>query len=174
VKRRKTPLEWPKAKGVGRPSRFYFMTMAKVMGGATEMPYGRKMARAVRYNYDDAGRSVHIGWITPTAGSYARALGQGMRGGKMAWKRGGQTVTARMSKLFAAAGIYVKPGKQLKTPARPVVGPVFDRHKAEIPRYIEDKISMWLRKSLSRSITHHTAKAVMGNRAYARFARYAA
>lgn len=176
IKKRKTPLEYAKGRsgGAGRYSRFYSMTMAKPMGGATDQPYGRKLARAVRYNYDAAGRSVHIGWITPTASSYARALGQGMRGARMSWRSGPQTVTARMAKLFSAAGIPVRVGKQLKTPARPVVGPVFDKHKGEIPDYIERKVSEWLKKSLTRSMTHHTAKAVMGNRAYARFARYAA
>lgn len=173
-KKRKTPFKAAKGSGPGRPGRLYSMTMAKPMGGASDVPYGRKLGRAVRYNYDAAGRSVHIGWITPTASSYARALGQGMRGARMSWRSGPQTVTARMSKLFAAAGIFVRPGKQLKTPARPVVGPVFDKHKAEIPAYLERKVSEWLKKSLTRSLTHHTAKTVMGNRAYSRFARYAA
>lgn len=175
VKRRKRPLKYAKGRGgPGRYSRFYYMTEARVMGGATERPYGRKLARAVRYFYDDAGRSVHIGWITPTASSYARALAPGKRGAKHKWSSGGQTVTERMSKLFAAAGVYVKPGKTLRTPARPVVGPIFDKYKSQIPDYLEKKVSAWLAKSLQRSVTHHTARAVMGAKAHSRFARYAA
>jgi len=68
----------------------------------------------------------------------------------------------------------VKPGKVLKTPPRPVVDPIFQQQKAAIPRYLEDKVSAYLRQSLGRSVQHHAARAVMGNAAYNRFARYAA
>lgn len=83
---------------------------------------------------------------------------------KHQWEnKGSQTVTARMSKLFAAAGIFVKPGKQLKTPQRPVVDPIFQKYKGEIPRYLEDKVSKWLARSISRSLTYTAGRAIMGN-----------
>lgn len=165
IKRRKKRADWARGTGArGRYSHFAYYTPARVPGGATEKPYGRKMAKAVRYFYDDPAKSVHIGWITPTASSFGRALAAGRRGAKHQWEnKGSQTVTARMSKLFAAAGIFVKPGKQLKTPARPVVDPIFQKYKGEIPRYLEDKVSKWLARSLSRSLTYTAGRAIMGN-----------
>ena len=174
VKQRKRKAPW--ARGTGsKPDRFYSLTTAKVPRSQSDKPYGRKMVKAVRYEYDDAAKSVHIGWVTSGASSFARALAAGMRGAKHKWHRGPQVVTHRMRKLFAAAGIPLKQGKTLKTPERPVIDPVFQRHKNEIPGYMEEKVSMWLRRSLYRSTRYHTAKALMGNTAaFRRFARYAA
>lgn len=174
VKKRKRKAAW--ARGTGsKPDRFYSLTTAKIPRSQSGRPYGRKMVKAVRYLYDEPAKSVHIGWVTPTATSYARALAAGMRGAKHKWHRGPQVVTQRMRKLFAAAGITLKQGKTLKTPERPVIDPVFQRHKNEIPGYLEEKVSQWLHRSLYRSTRYHAAKAVMGNTAaFRRFARYAA
>lgn len=167
-KKRKRPLKYAK----GRLGQY---TPAHVIAGATSKPFGRKMAKAVRYFYDDPSRSVHIGWVTPTAASYGRAGVGGMRGSKHKWWRGPQTVTARMRKLFAAAGIFLREGQTLKTPERPAIDFVLDRHQAEIPKYLESKVSQWLDRSFKRSVRYHSAKLAMGNTpAFRRFVRYAA
>lgn len=176
VKKRKRKANWARGKGpVQTPDRFYSLTTAKVPRSQSDKPYGRKMVKAVRYVYDEPAKSVHIGWVTSSASSYARALSAGMRGAKHKWHRGPQVVTQRMRKLFAAAGIRLKQGKTLKTPERPVIDPIFQRHKNEIPGYLENKVSQWLQRSLYRSTRYHSAKALMGNTAaFRRFARYAA
>lgn len=176
VKKRKRKANWARGKGpVQTPDRFYSLTTAKVPRSQSDKPYGRKMVNAVRYVYDEPAKSVHIGWVTSNASSYARALAAGMRGAKHKWHRGPQVVTQRMRKLFAAAGIRLKQGKTLKTPERPVIDPIFQRHKNEIPGYLENKVSQWLQRSLYRSTRYHSAKALMGNTAaFRRFARYAA
>lgn len=117
--------------------------------GGGRKPYGPKMPRAVRYNYDGPTNSVYIGWLNPSSASFARALQGGWRGDKHKWqfKQGPQPVTEKMRKFFAMAGIFFRRGKVLSTPERPVIDPVLAAYRQQIPGYIEEKIAAWVEKT---------------------------
>ena len=86
-----------------------------------------KLAGATRYSYNDSIKTVTIGF-----------LDQRNRGlGKMHAAGFEKTVDRPMAKLLAAYGFPVKTGTVLKTPGRPVVGPIFEQEKANIYRNIQ-------------------------------------
>ncbi len=108
-------------------------TVVKYRGHTEIQPGGvkplRKLAGATRYYYDDTVKTVTVGF-----------LNQKMRGlGKMHAAGYTKTVDRRMGKLLAALGFPVRTGTTLKTPARPVVGPVFEREKANIIKNVKTK-----------------------------------
>ena len=47
------------------------------------------------------------------------------------------------------AGIFFRRGKVLSTPQRPVIDPVFNAYRDQIPGYIEAKIAAWVEKNYS-------------------------
>ncbi len=102
--------------------------------GHTEMdPGGKKpllkLAAATRYQYNDSIKTVTIGpyVMQPAQREKAEMHAAGFT----------KTVDRPMGKLLAAYGFPVRTGTVLKTPARPVVGPIFEQEKANIYRNIE-------------------------------------
>jgi hypothetical protein len=88
----------------------------------------RKLAGAARYYYDDAIKTVTIGFLDPKNKGLAKMHAAGFT----------KTVDRRMGRLLAAYGFPVKTGTVLRVPGRPVVGPVFDREKATIRKNIQE------------------------------------
>jgi hypothetical protein len=90
----------------------------------------QKLAGATRYYYDDAIKTVTIGF-----------LDQKRRGlGKMHAAGFKIPVTGRMRKMMFAAGFPLAKGTtELRVPARPVVRPVFERERGNIIRNVREK-----------------------------------
>jgi len=95
---------------------------------ATNVPPLRKLAGATRYYYDDVLKTVNIGFLDVKRRYIAKMHAAGFT----------KTVDRRMGRLLAAYGFPVKTGTVLRVPARPVVGPVFDREKATIRKNIQE------------------------------------
>ncbi len=145
IKRRKKT-KAGKFSGTARPMKAAYLAATEDM-----KPYGKKLPNAIRYVYSDAEMAVTFGFVTPSAKSFGRMMAGGWRGKANVWgSKGNQVVTEPMRKLFAAAGIFLKRGSVLRSPARPMVDPILARYRSDIPVYIEDKVSAWLRKSLAR------------------------
>jgi len=87
----------------------------------------RKLAGATRYYYDDSVKTVTIGFLDTKKRYLAKKHAEGFT----------MTADRRMGKLLAAYGFPVKTGTVLKVPARPVVGPVFEREKGNIKTNIQ-------------------------------------
>lgn len=108
-------------------------TRAKYSGHSEIDPGGakalRKLAGSTRYYYDDSIKTISIGFLDPGRRYLAKKHAQGFT----------RTVDRRMGKLLAALGFPVKTGTVLKVPARPVVGPVFEREKANIVKNVQNK-----------------------------------
>lgn len=105
-------------------------TIAKYRGHTEIQPGGvkalRKLAAATRYYYDKSIHAVTIGFLDPR--------NKGL--GKLQAKGFTKTVDRRMGELLAAYGFPVKTGTELRTPARPVVAPIFMQEKANIIRNV--------------------------------------
>ncbi len=117
--------------GVRVYSKVRASTVAKYRGHTERDPGGvkplRKLAGATRYYYDDSIKTVTIGF-----------LDQRNRGlGKMQAAGFTKTVDRRMGKLLAAFGFPVKTGTVLRTPPRPIVGPIFDQERGNIIRNVQ-------------------------------------
>jgi hypothetical protein len=99
-------------------------------------PLGR-LGAAVRYKfYSDSIRAV-VGWISPGA----KRLGTLQEQGK------NTTVTPRMRKMFAAAGIPLGRKAEIRIPRRPTIEPEYRAKAPEIPRYVETKILEYIRRA---------------------------
>lgn len=94
-----------------------------------------KLAGAVRYQYDDELKTVDIGFIQ------SEGVSPGML--KLARKHAqGETtrITPKMRKFLFAIGFPVKGSTtQLKTPARPVIDPIFEQEQNNITANLEIK-----------------------------------
>jgi hypothetical protein len=106
-------------------------TKAKYRGHSEINPGGvkplRKLAGATRYYYDDTIKTVTIGFLDTKKRYLAEKHAEGFT----------KTVDRRMGRLLAMYGFPVRTGTILKVPARPVVGPVFEREKANIKAHIQ-------------------------------------
>lgn len=104
-----------------------------------------KLAGAVRYHYDEDMQLVDIGFIQ------SEGVSPGML--KLARKHAqGETtqITPKMRKFLFAIGFPVKgTTTQLKTPARPVIDPIFEQERDNISRNLELKFF----KALDRYFT---------------------
>jgi hypothetical protein len=101
-----------------------------------------KLAGAVRYNYDKNLQQVGIGFIQ------SEGVSPGMLKLARMHAKGFETrVTPKMRRLLFAIGFPVKKStKVLKTPARPVIEPIFHQEQNNILKNLETKF--W--KSLNR------------------------
>jgi hypothetical protein len=93
-----------------------------------------KMAGAVRYEYDEDLEMVSIGFL------HTHASAQVLRLARM-HARGYETpITPTMRKMLFGLGFPVKKSTTtLKTPARPVIEPIFEQEKDTILRNLEMK-----------------------------------
>ena len=88
-----------------------------------------KLAGATRYFYDDSIKTVTIGFLDKNKRDLAKKHARGFT----------RTVDRRMGKYLAMHGFPVKTRTVLKVPARPVVGPVFERERANILKNVKEK-----------------------------------
>lgn len=110
-------------------------TKRKYRGVPSEMAWGaakpfQKAIGATQYYYDDDIKTVSIGFLKDTKIRYL-----------MSKHAEGFTykVDSRMRKFLALHGFPVKESTTLKVPARPVVGPVFEKEKATILKNVKEK-----------------------------------
>jgi hypothetical protein len=126
---RRRQARWAAKEAKGK--RVRASTIKKYRGHTEIQPGGvkplRKLAGATRYYYDDSIKTVTIGFLDTKKRYLAKKHAEGFT----------MTVDSRMRKLLAMYGFPVKQGTVLKVPARPVVGPVFEREKANIIKNIQ-------------------------------------
>lgn len=102
--------------------------------GKTAFPSAGSLTQAVGYEHKQFLR-VGVGWLSPSSAK----LGYWFQAGKKT------TVSPRMRRFFAAAGVPLSKGKAIvESPPRPVFSPVFARHGREIPRRFEERIWHYL------------------------------
>ena len=124
ARRRRT--RWAAQKKAPRAS-----TVKKYRGHTEMDPGGKKpllkLAGATRYQYNESIKTVTIGFLDQRNRDLGKMHAAGFE----------KTVDRPMAKLLAAYGFPVKTGTVLKTPARPVVGPIFEQEKANIVRNVQ-------------------------------------
>jgi hypothetical protein len=106
---------------------------------ATPAALGGRLRHLVRYRFDQATAKAQIGWIDDKA---AR-IGESFQAGKV------QTATPRMRRLYNIIGRRLS--RQIRVPARPVIQPVYEANRAEIPRRMEQRITEYLQKANGRA-----------------------
>jgi len=105
-------------------------------GDGRKKPLGW-LGSAVRYKfYSDSIRAV-VGWISASA----------ERLGSLQERGSNTTITPKMRKMFAAAGIPLSRKVELRIPKRPTIQPEYRAKAPEIPVYVEGKIMEYLRKA---------------------------
>lgn len=135
-------MAWKGPKGSKRRVRQYKDVMLSTRLAPLSKLYG-----AVRYEYDDETQTMNIGFLQSAGVSagmlkLARMHAQGFE----------TPITPRMRKMLFALGFPIKKSTTtLKTPARPVIDPVFQQEKNNITRNLELKFF----KSLERYWNKH-------------------
>lgn len=103
-------------------------------------PFGR-LVRAIGYRYDDATKSVRVGWLS----------NQSARFGRMLQESENYTVTPKMRRFFWALGIPVAKGTTtFSRPSRELFVPVMRANEQRILQYVESHVHAQLRKSTER------------------------
>jgi len=91
---------------------------------------------AVRYRFYKDSRKTVVGWINKSA----ERLGMIQEEGKNV------RITERMRRFFWASGIPLKKEtRYIKIPARPTIGPVYEKEEDKIGLYIENKVWDYIR-----------------------------
>jgi hypothetical protein len=106
---------------------------------ATYPALGGSLRRLIRYQFNPGTAKAEIGWLN----NRAARIGESFQAGKV------QTVTPRMRRLYNIIGRRV--GRQIRVPERPVIQPVYEANRNEIPRRMEQRILEYLQKANSRA-----------------------
>ncbi|CCK81201.1 hypothetical protein [Desulfobacula toluolica] len=131
---------WKGRKGSKKRVRQY----KEVMLSKKKAPLS-KLAGAVRYEYDEDMQMVNIGFMQSAGVSDSM-----VRLARMHAKGYETRITPRMRKMLFALGFPVKKSTTtLKTPARPVIEPIFEQEKDNIMGNIERKFFRSLNRYLS-------------------------
>lgn len=112
---------------------------------------GGNLLNLIRYRMKGDGVNgrmrVHIGWLNKEVAKFGWAFQHG----------GSTTVTRQMQKKFWAVGRSQgtnlrapKLGSQIEQPERPLIKPVFDYYRNDIPIWIEKKIDKHLQKTAQK------------------------
>ena len=99
-----------------------------------------KLRKAIGYEYDKSRQQVTVGWLSVSAVKLAAKLESGFE----------TRVTGKMARALYRAGLSgVLSRGTIKTPARPTIGPMYDKLESEFATYYEDKILSYMHNAES-------------------------
>ena len=107
-----------------------------------QYPILGKLRKAIGYEYDKGKQQVTVGWLSISAVKLAAKLESGFE----------TRVTGKMARVLYRAGLSgVLSRGTIKTPARPTIGPMYDKLESEFATYYEDKILGYMHNAGSAS-----------------------
>jgi hypothetical protein len=121
-----------------KPGRLTATGLAYNMNGG-EWPIGGKLAQAIGYemrNMAIEGKGeAHVGWLSWSAAALGRVFQEETR----------TPVTPTLRRLYAAAGIPLKPTKTvIVKPARPIVEPFYRNRRGWIAKVMETRFRRYI------------------------------
>ena len=100
-------------------------------------PFGN-LVRAIAYKHEPEKQRVRVGWLSRAAAIRGAELQEGFK----------DVLTPKVRSFFWAAGLPLSKDKTfLRTPARPLFGPIFFEKQKESRERIEKKFLSFLKKS---------------------------
>ena len=127
---------WPELSLVQKGRWFEYASGRRNIRSLTPWAFGR-LVYAIGYKHEPEKQRVRIGWLSKSAARRAAELQQGFE----------TKITPKMRRFWWALDAPLSKKTTLRTPARPLIEPMFKAKEHEIKERIEKRILGYLKKA---------------------------
>ena len=128
---------WPKHAGIGRLNQKVGDRARSTRAANPHTGLFGHLYMAIGYRRDKANMRVQIGFLSKRSANLAARLQEGFE----------TPITEKMRRLYSLRGLKLSAKGSIKTPARPLVAPVYQAVQGQIGPFIEAKLLEYLNRS---------------------------